>query len=436
MKEKKGIGKEEARVIKKKLKDKLEEMDVIRIKGDSPYIVLKNIYAHIKIDKDKSVDVESRFWFCIYPESDHSDKVRLFLWGIEYSENPEIQKKWLKSPGSHLSNFDDDVRRIRWELDLNPDSNSVFEVNNGGEVCTKKSAPIKEINQLYRLYSEARAELKTLYSKTQIELDKLRNDSDYPRDIAYINADYQKYKSDIQIFQKYKDIADKLKIDVGRLSRDGIYPFYEDQKTKILVIGRTPYGLQEKDDNGKNSKAADYIETTYGHLQKGTDSNKTAGTIMKTIGKNLLPTISSEKDFFKHFGRRGTCGFSYAFINACPFNIQIDSSTDWPEYRKVMNEGSNILLDRIKNLEPDIIIALAIEGEQNGKKEARRVDYVKKNLGGILNQKKEFNDFKYIEVYSLKKYKNHPLIYLKYHPSCNKNWNECETEICKAVGYI
>ena len=389
-----------ANAICNNLKSALIGPDVILVLKRKNPVIIMNGGISVCLEGNR---IESGFRFIVYEDPLDSNKVKLFLWGIEYAKRP--CQDW-GSP------YEDDVRRIRFYIENTPSPSRFFEVSQKGEVCTVGSVQIWDYSALQQLYLKARKELESLYLKTQVRLSELRAGKDgFPRDIDYINSDLAFYRADYLLFNKYRALVGNSGLAL-RASRDGIYPFYSCQTTKILVVGRTPYGLLEFDSNNNPTHAKDYIETTFGHEQKK-EGGRTATVIMKEIGQLFHPQLQPEVEYFHLFGRPGGNCFSYAFINACPINYSnVSTATNWSEYRTVMSNTISILKDRIINLNPDVVIALAIEGRENGKREEARYDYIKKYLQGTLNQSVKYEN---IEVYSI--VNGIPLLYLKRHPS-------------------
>ena len=139
--------------------------------------------------------------------------------------------------------------------------------------------------------------------------------------------------------------------------RDGFYPYYTFQKTKILFIAR----------EGRYVEGLDYIRTLYEDLKKGFVGScsinkclfhkrifKIAYGILidKLCSYEKIPPASKMCDYF------ATEKFSFAFMNVSKISNETDSyRTNWGNLFKSLDDSISLIRKEIEMLNPDIIVS-------------------------------------------------------------------------------
>lgn len=346
-------------------------------------------------------------------DPEKNGNLKLFIRGLDYGKN-----RSLNNPSVGFD-YEDDVRRIRNEIDLF--ENPIFSVNNKGMVQTQKTVPCASsvsdnsvFVKLREMYCEARTELLLLYERTQRKLADHRAMIP-PRDFDYRDEDLFKFSYDFVLFEETKRKTSQYAPSGNYFSRDGLYPYYSEQNPKILVLGRS----------SRRMGGLDYIETTLGKLQKDDKNDKTSRIVMRAIGC-LLKSDTKTENMYQFFARpKKNGGFSYAFINVCPID-QEETHFEKKEdsiYWKAFSASKDILRQRIENLEPDCIIALSI----NGPKDQLHV------VDTLFNNPPKLNIVHgYVDIFSITLSNGRviPLLQTKNHPSeRNGEWPHCQEEL-------
>lgn len=177
-----------------------------------------------------------------------------------------------------------------------------------------------------------------------------------------------------KLMSKWKKLGSMSTLFVS----DGFYPFYTNQRIKILFIGREGIDLA-----GKN-----YIEELYKSIKNGRignchlNSHKFHSRMLRityAIENRTKEDIPQATEISKTFGTEG--GISYAFMNISKLSHESQNG-DWKTKMELVNrfleENNNIeyLQKEVSLLNPDIIIGMNL-GTLYNKLGKRNVDDVK-----------------------------------------------------------
>ncbi|MDY0274456.1 MAG: hypothetical protein RBR42_03325 [Desulfomicrobium sp.] len=174
-------------------------------------------------------------------------------------------------------------------------------------------------------------------------------------------------------FKKWYKIAKKMKFiknyTADDIVFDGFYPYYYNQKVKILFIGREALGM-----TGQN-----YIETIFQAYKNNSIGNKTLDSykfhnlmfyITFGINNNYInwAKIPYASEIVENFGVFG--GISFAFMNISKFSNESNAwKADWGLIDNFVdsfsNDEINLISEEIDILDPDLIITMNLEERIN-----------------------------------------------------------------------
>jgi hypothetical protein len=186
-----------------------------------------------------------------------------------------------------------------------------------------------------------------------------------------------------KIERAYKYLLNQLhingKIETMDMVIYGIYPFYSEQKTKVLFLGREARGLQ-----GSN-----YIEIVFNGYQnkkigKNSLDRSSFHRRMLKVAYALNNSINSYKDIptaskiSKQFGREN--GLSFAFLNYSKISNECIKkwNTNWEKLQETGLIG-NFNSELISAINPDVIISMGLIDQLKKEFKIEKIEYYRNN---------------------------------------------------------
>ena len=157
----------------------------------------------------------------------------------------------------------------------------------------------------------------------------------------------------------------KSEQDQNDFCYDGFYPFYTQQKVKVLFIGQESYGM-----GGCNYIEAFHQVMQRGYFNDGTSTNKSSfHRRIFYIAYGILKDFPAWQDVPYPTGYKDKVftndGISFAFMNISKISPDCYyRHTDWTDVMRSVREGASYIKKEVELLAPDILITMSFIGNQ------------------------------------------------------------------------